>query len=164
MSHWQGARAGRLGGGDAAGEWAREGRGEAAWTQYLALSLQQHSSQRTQLSFATCSQLPLEAPGVSSWSACCSSYNEYGNEAKYGVMRSAKRTQTYWRAGCWYAGGAAGGGAPLARRGTPPTTPLSPPTSRRRSATRRTTLRSYTHVKEHLQTTSREIRYKHRQL
>lgn len=35
-------------------------------------------------------------------------YNEYSDEARYGVMRSAKRTQTYWRAGC---------AAPRAERG-----------------------------------------------
>lgn len=64
-------------------------------------------------------------------SACCTDtgYNEYSDEARYGVMRSAKRTQTYWRAGCSGSGVWGGGreGAPLARRGTPPTTPVTPP-------------------------------------
>lgn len=63
-------------------------------------------------------------------------YNEFSDEARYGVMRSAKRTQTYWRAGCaaLRAGGPRGGrrGTPLARRGTPPTTSVPPPPRRRR--------------------------------
>lgn len=63
-------------------------------------------------------------------SACCTykGYNENSFEARYGVMRSAKRTQTYWLA--WWRGIASGGGGgrgtPLARRGTPSTTPVPP--------------------------------------
>ncbi|GBP51220.1 hypothetical protein EVAR_85432_1 [Eumeta japonica] len=48
-------------------------------------------------------------------------HDEYGDEARFGVMRSAKRTQTYWRV--WYAAcGAAGAAARQwpARPGTPP--------------------------------------------
>lgn len=68
----------------------------------------------------------LAAATAGASSGSLTSYSEYGDEARYGVMRSAKGTQTYWLAGCRCAGGAAGGGAPLARRGTPPTTPLPP--------------------------------------
>lgn len=95
------------------GKGAGRQRGHSTWQRLHTVS-----SQRTQVSSLTSSLVP----GASSWSACRSSYNKYGDEARYGVMRSAKRTQTYWRAGCWIAGGAACGGAPLARRGTPPTT------------------------------------------
>lgn len=93
---------------------AREGAGRRCELETVPGTAAATSSRRAAPQFLG-TQLAVEANGGSS---CCSSYTEY--EARYGVMRSAKRTQTYWRAGCWSAGGAAGGGAPLARRGTPP--------------------------------------------
>lgn len=85
-------------------------------------------------------------------SACCTykGYNENSVEARYGVMRSAKRTQTYWLAWCRgrASGGGGGRGTPLARRGTPPTSPVPPSPPRRRLNSRHyfntTTMRTYT--------------------
>lgn len=53
------------------------------------------------------------------WSACCTytGYNEMSVEARYGVMRSAKRTQTYWRAGVEAADAGRGGGAAIGSPG-----------------------------------------------
>lgn len=90
---------------------------------YFSKVFQQLSSQ-TWASSVTESEafwrkLALSAVGRG-WSACCTytGYNEYSDEARYGVMRSAKRTQTYWRAGC--IGAAAGGGGRRGRAIGPP--------------------------------------------